>query len=83
MDDGLATGATMRAAIAAIKKLKPAKIIVAVPVAPLETYHEFKNRVDEIVCVETPIDFYAIGQWYEHFPQTSDEEVIELLALAT
>jgi putative phosphoribosyl transferase len=82
VDDGLATGATMRAAVEAIKQAKPQRIIVAVPVAPRETYEEFKKWVDEIVCLETPEVFYSISQWYEQFPQTSDEEVIELLAEA-
>lgn len=82
VDDGLATGATMRAAVAAVKQAKPEKLIVAVPVAPSDTYHEFKKTVDEIICLSTPELFYSISQWYDYFPQTSDEEVMELLKLA-
>lgn len=82
VDDGLATGATMRAAVSAIKKLKPARIIIAVPVAPLDTYHEFQNLVDEIICLEKPVIFYSISQWYDSFSQTTDEEVCELLQSA-
>lgn len=79
VDDGLATGATMRAAIDALKQQQPKKIIVAVPVAPRDTYEKFKKLVDEIICLQLPAPFYSIGQWYENFPQTSDEEVLELL----
>lgn len=79
VDDGIATGATMHAAVEAIRQAKPAKIIIAVPVAPPETYRTFKQLVDEIICLEIPEMFSSVGQWYEFFPQTSDEEVIELL----
>lgn len=82
VDDGLATGATMKAAVMAIKKMQPAKIIIAVPVAAQDAYRQFKGLVEEIVCLLTPPMFYSISQWYESFPQTSDEEVLELLALA-
>ena len=80
IDDGLATGSTMRAAVAALRKLHPAKIIVAVPTAAPSTCDEFKTEVDEIVCAETPQPFYAVGAWYDDFSQTTDDEVRELLA---
>lgn len=79
VDDGIATGATMRAAIEALRKHKPTSIVIAIPVAALSTCDEMAPLVDKIVCPLKPIDFYAVGLWYEHFPQTSDEEVIELL----
>lgn len=79
VDDGIATGATMRAAIEALRKHKPTSIIIAVPVAAFSTCEEMAPLVEKIVCPLKPIDFYAVGLWYEHFPQTSDEEVIELL----
>lgn len=80
VDDGIATGATMRAAIKALREHNPAKIIVAIPVAAKETYDEIKKLVDEIVCPLTPINFNAVGSWYENFSQTTDEEVFRLLA---
>jgi putative phosphoribosyl transferase len=80
VDDGLATGATMRAAVAALRQLGAAKIVVAVPVGAAETCREFEHEVDEIVCVIAPEWFQAVGQFYEDFSQTSDEEVRELLA---
>jgi putative phosphoribosyl transferase len=79
VDDGLATGATMRAAALALRKYKPARIVVAVPVASAETCDEFRADVDEIVCALTPSPFHAVGLWYDDFSQTSDEEVRELL----
>jgi len=79
VDDGIATGATIRSAIAAIKQLKPAEIIVAIPVAPYSSCEKFQTLVDKIVCLETPYPFYAIGQWYIDFSQTSDEEVVSLM----
>jgi putative phosphoribosyl transferase len=82
VDDGLATGSTMRAAVQALKRHDPARIIVAVPVAAASTCEEFKNEVNEIVCATTPRPFYAVGQWYEEFWQTTDEEVQELLRRA-
>jgi putative phosphoribosyl transferase len=82
IDDGLATGSSMRAAVAALRQRDPAKIIVAVPVASPETCAEFRNEVDEVVCALTPAQFYAVGYWYEDFTQTSDEEVHELLRRA-
>ncbi len=79
VDDGLATGATMRAALGALQQQKPAKIIVAVPVSASETCQEFQSKVDEVVCAATPSPFYSVGLWYEEFPQTTDEEVRDLL----
>jgi len=82
VDDGLATGATMRAAVAALRLQKPARIVVAVPVAPAETVRMLQAEADEVVCLKTPEEFWAIGQWYVDFPQVSDEEVRGLLAAA-
>jgi predicted phosphoribosyltransferase len=82
VDDGLATGSTMRAAVAALRKQGPARIIVAVPVAAPETCKEFKTEVDEVVCAATPWMFNGVGRWYEDFSQTTDDEVHELLAQA-
>ncbi|MCW8397426.1 phosphoribosyltransferase [Legionella sp. PATHC038] len=79
VDDGIATGYTMRAAIAALKQKKPAKIIVAVPVAAQSTCDEIALLVDEIICPMRPTNFYAVGLWYNDFSQTTDDEVIELL----
>ena len=79
IDDGLATGTTMRAAAIALRQQQPARIIVAVPVAVPETCDEFRDLVDEVVCAVTPRELYAVGLWYEDFSQTSDDEVIELL----
>ena len=79
VDDGLATGSTMRAAAAALRELRPAAIVVAVPVAAAETCDEFRAEVDEVVCAVTPRPFRAVGIWYDDFSQTSDEEVRELL----
>jgi putative phosphoribosyl transferase len=80
VDDGLATGSTMRAAVRALRQMNAGKIIVAVPVAARETCEEFRAEVDDIVCLRTPEPFQAVGLWYEDFSQTSDEEVHELLA---
>ena len=82
VDDGLATGSTMRAAVAAVRKQKPGKVVVAVPVAAVQTCEEFRHEVDRIVCLRTPDAFSAVGAWYEDFSQTSDEEVRTLLAAA-
>ena len=82
IDDGLATGATMRAAVAALRAQGPARIVVAVPVASPDTCAELSREVDEIICAETPEPFYGVGWWYEHFDQTTDAEVHELLARA-
>jgi len=82
VDDGLATGTTMLAAVQAIRQLAPREVIVAVPVAPREAPRAFESLVDRIACVETPARFYALGQWYEDFRPTPDEEVQVLLAKA-
>ena len=80
VDDGLATGSTMRAAVRALRAMNAATIIVAVPVAAQETCEEFRAEVDDIVCLRTPEPFQAVGLWYEDFTQTTDEEVHELLS---
>jgi predicted phosphoribosyltransferase len=82
VDDGLATGASMRAAVAALRSLQPAKIVVAVPVAPIETAEEFMDVADDFVCIETPRDFHSVGWWYRDFDQTQDDEVRYLLDAA-
>jgi putative phosphoribosyl transferase len=81
VDDGLATGSTMRAAVEALRARRPARIVVAVPVSAPETCDAFRALVDEIVCAITPEPFHAVGLWYEDFSQTTDEEVHELLDL--
>jgi predicted phosphoribosyltransferase len=80
VDDGLATGATMRAAIAAARRFRPLSITVAVPVASEDACQLMASLADDVVCLATPFLFRAVGLWYEHFPQTSDDEVKELLA---
>jgi putative phosphoribosyl transferase len=82
VDDGLATGATMRAAVKALRQRGVARIVVAVPVGPADTCREFEDAADETVCASMPEFFQAVGQYYEDFSQTSDEEVRELLARA-
>lgn len=82
IDDGLATGSTMRAAAAALRPQKPRRIVVAVPVSSPEICDEFRSEVDEIVCAFTPENLQGVGLWYEDFSQTSDEEVRELLKRA-
>jgi erythromycin esterase-like protein/predicted phosphoribosyltransferase len=79
VDDGLATGATMHAAIAALRQLNPARIVVAVPTASLDTCEELRLEVDDVICAITPEPFQAVGRWYQDFSQTTDEEVRELL----
>jgi putative phosphoribosyl transferase len=79
IDDGLATGSTMQAAIKALRQLEPARIIVAAPVGAIDTCERMQQMADEVVCVITPEPFQAVGLWYEDFAQTSDEEVRELL----
>jgi predicted phosphoribosyltransferase len=83
VDDGLATGSTMIAAVKALRQQKPARIVVAVPIASGDTCDLLRNEVDEVVCAVTPEPFYAVGLWYQDFSQTTDEEVRELLGLAT
>jgi len=82
VDDGLATGSTMRAAVKALRAQQPARIVVAVPTAAAQTCDELRREADEVVCPSTPEPFRAVGLWYEDFSQTSDEEVHELLAQA-
>lgn len=79
VDDGLATGATMRSAIAAIQPQQPAQIVIAVPVAAQSTVDEFSNLIDRVVCLMMPQPFYAIGSWYENFDQTTDAQVCAAL----
>ncbi len=82
VDDGLATGSTMRAAAAALRQQDPARIVVAVPVSAPQTCNEYRMGVDEIVCAITPEPFYGVGQWYRDFSQTTDGEVSDLLEKA-
>jgi len=82
IDDGLATGASMRAAIQAVRLQAPSRIVVAVPVAPLDTAQMLSMEVDELICPLTPEWLMSIGYWYRDFSQTSDEEVIDLLQRA-
>jgi predicted phosphoribosyltransferase len=82
VDDGLATGATMRAAVAALRQLAPAKVVVAVPVGPPESAAMLRGHADELVCLQEPEGFRAVGEWYRDFAQTSDEEVTQLLEQA-
>ncbi|TMA68870.1 MAG: phosphoribosyltransferase [Deltaproteobacteria bacterium] len=79
VDDGLATGASMRAAAAAVRRQGPAWVVVAVPAAAADTCETLRGEVDELVCLMTPEPFHAVGLWYEDFSQTSDEEVRQLL----
>jgi putative phosphoribosyl transferase len=82
IDDGLATGSTMRAAVEALRRLAPARIVVAVPVADPTTCDEMTSEADEVVCARTPRPFRAVGLWYEDFSQTTDQEVRDLLERA-
>jgi putative phosphoribosyl transferase len=79
VDDGLATGSTMRAAVTAIRQQHPAHLVVAVPVGAQETCRQLRSEADEVVCAATPSPFRAVGLWYENFPQAGDDEVHELL----
>jgi putative phosphoribosyl transferase len=79
VDDGLATGSSMRAAAGAIRHERPTSVVVAVPVAAAQTCQELRDEVDEVMCLYTPPDFSAVGRWYDDFSQTTDEEVRELL----
>lgn len=83
IDDGLATGSTMIAALHALRNRKPEQLICAVPVAPPETIQKLQGKADRIVCLSAPVDFYAVGQFYRDFPQVSDDEVIACLGTAT
>lgn len=80
VDDGIATGATMRSAVKALKQLGPARLIVAVPVAPPDTVEALRSEADEVVCLATPEPFWGVGRWYEDFAQTTDDEVRQTLA---
>ena len=82
VDDGIATGATMRSAVAALRNGPPARVVVATPVAAPEAADVLRREADEVVCLGTPHDFLAVGRWYRDFPQTSDAEVRESLAAA-
>jgi predicted phosphoribosyltransferase len=79
VDDGLATGATMIAALHAVRSRNPSRLVCAVPVAPVESLREVRAQADEVVCLQTPRDFYAVGQFYEDFRQVEDDEVIAAL----
>jgi putative phosphoribosyl transferase len=81
-DDGIATGYTMKAALASVRKRGAKTVVMAVPVGPASTIVEMQNDADQVVCLYTPDPFYAIGQFYENFAQTTDEEVIKLLKLS-
>jgi putative phosphoribosyl transferase len=82
IDDGLATGATMRAAALALRQLNTKEVIIAVPVASPDTCEAFRSEVDRVVCAKTPEPFFGVGMWYHNFSQTTDQEVIELLEKA-
>jgi predicted phosphoribosyltransferase len=81
VDDGLATGSTMRAAIQAVRGHSPTQIVVGIPVAAPSVCESLRSLADDVVCVATPKDLHAVGQWYEDFSQTSDEEVADLLGM--
>ena len=82
VDDGIATGATVRASLKAVRRRKPAKLVLAVPVAPADTLESLRAEVDDLICIETPETFYAIGAHYVDFSQVPDEEVVRLLVEA-
>jgi putative phosphoribosyl transferase len=82
IDDGLATGATMRAALRALRQQQPARLIVAVPVGARSACRELLGEADEVICARTPEPFFGVGWWYQQFEQTSDQEVHDLLARA-
>ncbi len=83
VDDGMATGITAKAAIEAVKKLNPKKIILAMPVCALDTFESLQKKVAEVICLSTPAEFSAVGLWYKNFTQVSDEEVADLLKRAS
>jgi len=83
VDDGIATGSSMRAAIRALRQMKPARIVIAVPLAPASTHDRLRFEADELVCLEMPAPFYGVGQFYDDFSQVSDQEVKELLDRAS
>lgn len=82
VDDGIATGATMRVALRATRRRAPARLVLAVPVAPSDTLDRLRAEVDQVICLDTPQDFMAVGQFYRRFPQLNDQEVIALLEQA-
>jgi putative phosphoribosyl transferase len=82
VDDGIATGSTMKAALASVRKRGAKTVVIAIPVGPPSTIKELEKEADRVVCLHTPESFYAIGQFYEDFTQTGDEEVIKLLTSA-
>jgi predicted phosphoribosyltransferase len=82
VDDGLATGSTMRVALLSLRASDPARLVVAVPVAPPDTCAALRDYADEVICLETPDAFRSVGEWYRDFAQTSDDEVYELLELS-
>ncbi|MEJ2603105.1 MAG: phosphoribosyltransferase family protein [Gammaproteobacteria bacterium] len=82
VDDGMATGSTMLAAVQAVRKLGAERVVVAVPTASAEAAEEMRRVADEVVCLDTPSPYMAVGYWYQHFGQTSDDEVEQLLAAA-
>ena len=82
VDDGIATGSTMLAAVAALRRLQAGRIVVAAPTIARSTYHQIRAAADDVVAVIAPEEFYGVGQWYEDFSQTTDEEVRDLLKQA-
>jgi len=82
VDDGIATGGTIKAALGGLRRVRPAHLVLAVPVAPAETINQLRSQADEIVCLATPYPFHSVGAHYLHFNQTSDAEVVELLEAA-
>jgi predicted phosphoribosyltransferase len=83
VDDGPATGSTMRSAVKALRQQGPARVVVAVPVAAPNVCADFRGEADDVVCARTPDPFYAVGAWYQDFSQTTDREVHALLARAS
>ncbi len=82
VDDGIATGGSMRAALRGLRRVRPQRLILAAPVAPPETIESLQSEADDVVCLSTPVSFRAVGQFYDDFTQTTDEEVIRLLDTA-
>ncbi len=82
VDDGVATGSTMRAALAGLRQQDPKQIIVAVPIASKSVVQKLKDQADRVVCLATPADLYSVGEWYQNFSQTTDQEVRDLLSQA-
>ncbi len=80
VDDGIATGSSVRAALRGVRRAKPKKLVLAIPVAPAETLEALRADTDEIVCLETPENFFAVGQFYRDFHQVGDDEVKRMLA---